>query len=176
MRIVGAILAIGVTLAILAGCAAGSGASPSATPFAPSSPAGSFPSVLPTPSAGPSSAEPSGGALPSPRIVTPKPGQLDVHPIAAEQLAATVTGRNVVVEITYAIGVEPCYVLDSIVVDRGDHAFTITLRQGHGPGDAVCIQLAEIVRSFVDLGELQPGTYTVSDSQKGAPPISVTVT
>jgi hypothetical protein len=60
------------------------------------------------------------------------------------------------VEITYASGVEPCYVLDSIVVERGDHAFTITLRQGHGPGDAVCIQLAEIVRSFVDLGELQP--------------------
>jgi hypothetical protein len=118
--------------------------------------------------------EPGGGGL-QPRIVTPKPGQLDVHPIAAEQLAATVTGRNVDVEITYASGVEPCYVLDSIVVERGDHAFTITLRQGHGPGDAVCIQLAEIVRSFVDLGELAPGTYTINDSQNGAPPISVTV-
>jgi hypothetical protein len=32
-----------------------------------------------------------------------------------------------------------------------------------------------MVRSFVDLGEPQPGTYTVSDSQKGAQPISVTV-
>jgi len=125
-------------------------------------------------SPGAPSGMPGQGSL-QPRTVTPKPGQLDVHPIAAERLSATVTGRKVVVEITYASGVEPCYVLDSIVVERGDHAFTITLRQGHGPGDAVCIQLAEIVRSFVDLGELQPGTYTISDSQKGAPPISVTV-
>jgi len=180
MRALRAGLVIVVTSVVLAGCATGSSASPSATALVPASPAGSSGSVPSAiPSANPDlspSAEPSVGGLPAPRIVTPKPGQLDVHPIAAEQLAAAVTGRNVVVEITYAIGVEPCYVLDSIVVDRGDRAFTITLRQGHGPGDAVCIQLAEIVRSFVDLGELQPGTYTVSDSQKGAPPISVTVT
>jgi len=176
MRIVGTFLAIVVTTAVLAGCAAGSAASPSATPLVPASPAASLPSAVPSPSEDTSpSSEPSGGGLPPPRVVTPKPGQLDVHPIAAEQLAATVTGRNVVVEITYASGVEPCYVLDSIVVERGDHAFTITLRQGHGPGDAVCIQLAEIVRSFVDLGELQPGTYTIRDSQNGGQPISVTI-
>jgi hypothetical protein len=179
MRVPGGLLVIVVTSVVLAGCATGSSASPSATAFVPPSPApgtGSVLSAVPsqTEEASPST-EPNGGGLPPPRIVTPKPGQLDVHPIAAEQLAATVTGRNVAVEITYASGVEPCYVLDSIVVERGDHAFTITLRQGHGPGDAVCIQLAEIVRSFVDLGELQPGTYTISDSQKGAQPISVTV-
>jgi hypothetical protein len=178
MRTLGAMLAVAVTIVVLAGCAAGSSVAPSATSFVPRSPAGgpgSVPSAVasPSPDASPS-VEPGGGGL-QPRIVTPKPGQLDVHPIAAEQLAATVTGRNVVVEITYASGVEPCYVLDSIVVERGEHAFTITLRQGHGPGDAVCIQLAEILRSFVDLGELAPGTYTISDSQKGAPPISVTV-
>jgi len=82
---------------------------------------------------------------------------------------------KVVVEVTYAIGVEPCYVLDSIQVQPGDHSFAITLRQGHGPGDAVCIQLAEIVRSFVDLGDLPSGTYTISDTQHGAAPISVAV-
>ena len=107
--------------------------------------------------------------------MTPKPGQLDVHPIAADRLAATVDGRKVVVEIRYASGVEPCYVLDSIVMQKGDHSFAITLRQGHGPGDAVCIQIAEIVRTFVDLGEIDPGTYTITDTQNGARPISVTV-
>jgi hypothetical protein len=177
MRTLGAILAVAVTTAALAGCAAGSG-QPSATPVVPPSPSGGlggFPSAVPSSSPDPSpSADPGGGGL-QPRIVTPKPGQLDVHSIAIEQLAAAVTGRHVVVEITYASGVEPCYVLDSIVVERGDHAFTITLRQGHGPGDAVCIQLAEIVRSFVDLGELAPGTYTIRDSQDAAPAISVTV-
>lgn len=117
---------------------------------------------------------PSLGAI-QPRTVVPKPGQIDVHPIAAERLAASVTGRKVVVEITYASGVEPCYVLDSVDVQRGDHAFAITLRQGHGPGNEVCIQLAEIVRTFTDLGDLAPGTYTISDTQKGAQPISVTV-
>ena len=107
--------------------------------------------------------------------MTPKPGQLDVHPIAADRLAATVDGRKVVVEIRYASGVEPCYVRDSIVVQEGDHSFAITLRQGHGPGDTVCIQIAEIVRTFVDLGEIDPGTYTITDTQNGARPISVTV-
>jgi hypothetical protein len=176
MRAIRALLATVITSVVLAGCAAGSGAPPSVTGSMPASSGSSLPTAVASPSEDPSpSAEPSVAGLPPPRVVTPKPGQLDVHPIAAEQLAATVTGRNVVVEITYASGVEPCYILDSIVVQRGDHAFTITLRQGHGPGDAVCIQLAEIVRSFVDLGELQPGTYTVSDSQKGAKPISVTV-
>lgn len=177
MRTLGAILAVAVTTAVLAGCAAGS-ASPSATPVVRPSPSGglgSFPTALPSSSPGPSPSADPGGAGLQPRIVTPKPGQLDVHPIAAEQLAATVTVRHVVVEITYASGVEPCYVLDSIVVERGDQTFAITLRQGHGPGDAVCIQLAEIVRSFVDLGELAPGMYTIRDSQNGAPAISVTV-
>jgi hypothetical protein len=131
----------------------------------------------PAPDASTGVVEPSGDipALPPRRIVTPKPGQLDVHPIAAEQFAATVTGRKVVVEIRYASGVEPCYVLDSIVVQKGDHSFAITLRQGHAPGDAVCIEIAENVRSFVDLGELDPGTYTITDTQNGAPPISVSV-
>lgn len=109
------------------------------------------------------------------RIVTPQPGQLGVHPIPAESFSASVVGRTVVVEIGYASGVAPCYVLDSIRVDKGDHSFAITLRQGHGPGDTVCIQIAELVRSFVDLGSLEPGTYTITDTQQGATPISVTV-
>jgi len=164
---------------VVAACSGGSASAPPTA--APSPPVAGAPSATPAPSA---SADPGGstGEVPpgepgagEPRIVTPKPGQLDVHPIAADQLTATVDGRKVVVEIRYSIGVEPCYVLDSIVVQKGDRSFAITLRQGHGPGDAVCIQIAEIVRSFVDLGELNPGTYTITDAQNGAAPITVTV-
>ena len=174
------VLLVAIVLAACSGGAAGSPSTGTSSP-APNDTPSVAPSAIPMPSA---SADPGGstGEVPPgepgagrPRIVIPKPGQLDVHPIAAEQFDATVTGRKVVIEIRYAIGVEPCYVLDSILVQKGDHSFAITLRQGHGPGDAVCIQIAEIVRSFVDLGELDPGTYTITDAQNGAPPITVTV-
>jgi hypothetical protein len=110
------------------------------------------------------------------RLVVPKPGQLDIHPISAEALTTVLDGRRVVVTVAYTSGVEPCYVLDSIVVDRGDTSFAITLREGHGPGDVACIEIAEMKRAQVDLGELQPGTYTITDGTGGAAPIEVVVT
>ena len=72
-------------------------------------------------------------------------------------------------------GVEPCNVLDSIVVRTGPQAFEITLREGHGPGDVACIEIAQYKRAMVDLGELEPGTYRITDGTGGAAPISVTV-
>jgi hypothetical protein len=109
------------------------------------------------------------------RIVVPKPGQLDIRPISAQALTASVTGRRVVVSVAYASGVEPCSVLDSIVVTTGPGTFAITLREGHGPGAEVCIDLAEFKRAIVDLGDLAPGTYTISDGTGGAAPITLTV-
>ena len=53
--------------------------------------------------------------------------------------------------------------------------FDITLREGHGPGDVVCIEIAESKRAIVELGELAPGTYTISDTTGGAAPITITV-
>jgi hypothetical protein len=114
--------------------------------------------------------DPTGG-----RITVPKPGQLDVHPIAAQMLIATVTGRSVVVAISYTSGVEPCHVLDSIIVKTGPQSFEITLREGHGPEDVACIEIAQFKRTVVNLGELAPGTYRITDGAGGADPISVTV-
>jgi hypothetical protein len=110
-------------------------------------------------------------------VVVPKPGQLDVRAVPAQTLSATVTGRRVSVTIDYTSGVEPCYVLDSIVVAVGADAgtFAITLREGHGPGDVACIEIAQSKRAIVDLGELAPRTYTISDATGGADPITVTV-
>jgi hypothetical protein len=71
--------------------------------------------------------------------------------------------------------VEPCYVLDSVVVTPGDHAFAITLREGHGPGDVACIEIAVQKHTIVELGELDPGTYTITDATGGAAPIEVVV-
>jgi hypothetical protein len=108
-------------------------------------------------------------------LVVPKPGQLDVHPIAADSFSAKVDGRHVVLTITYTSGVEPCSVLDTIVVERGEKAFAITLREGHGPGNQVCIMIAKVMKTQVDLGELDPGAYTITDTMRGADPIEVVV-
>ena len=105
----------------------------------------------------------------------PRPGQLDVHPIPADTLAATVDGRRVVVTVTFTTGVEPCYVLDTVIVQRGDRSFAITLRQGRGIGIDVCIEIAVAKRTLIDLGDLEPGTYTITDATGGAAPITVVV-
>jgi hypothetical protein len=108
-------------------------------------------------------------------LVVPKPGQVDVREIPADLLEADVDGRSVTIRITFTSGVEPCYVLDTIVVTRGDHAFAVTLRQGHAPGDFVCIDIAVAKHALVDLGDLEPGAYTITDATGGAAPIEVVV-
>ena len=104
-----------------------------------------------------------------------KPGQLDPRPVTIEELKADVDGRHVLVTATWTSGVEPCYVLDRIVVEKGADSFTITLFEGRGPGDPICIEIAQTKQTQVDLGELEPGTYTIADGQGGAAPIEVTV-
>ena len=176
--------ALGLVLAVLvvpglAGCSSAGASSPaSVTPSLPSAslapredPDSSVGIDLPAPSDDPALIDPLG------RVVTPKPGQLDVRAIPAQTLSAAVDGRRVTVSIDYTSGVEPCYILDSIVVAVGADAgtFAITLREGHGPGDVVCIEIAESKRAIVELGELAPATYTISDATGGGAPITVTI-
>jgi hypothetical protein len=175
--------ALGLVLAVLsvpALTACGSAAAPPASASPSRPPASLAPSPdpnasvgidLPAPSDDPALIDPFG------RIVVPKPGQLDVRAIPAQTLSAVAAGRRVTLTIDYTSGVEPCYVLDSIVVAVGADAgtFAVTLREGHGPGDVACIEIAESKRAIVELGELAPGSYTISDTTGGAAPISITV-
>jgi hypothetical protein len=114
---------------------------------------------------------PVGGGKP----VVPKPGQHDVHHIAAKALDARVDGRTIVVAATWTSGVEPCYVLDSIVVDKGDGTYTITLREGHGPGDTACIEIAERHQTVFEIPEVELGTWTIQDSGGMVAPVVVAV-
>ena len=168
-----AILVIALTLAACSGTGAGTGAPGNGSGGAPG------PSVV-----APQDQDPSGSEDPilvdpipggNGELTVPQPGQLDIHPVPAESLEAIVEGRNVTIRISWTSGVEPCYVLDTIVVDKGDRSFAITLREGHGPGDDACIEIAKSKTAVVDLGELVPGTYTISDATGGAAPIEVTV-
>jgi hypothetical protein len=175
-RALGLVLAV-LTVPALAACSsAATPASPSpsqpSASLAPSEDPNSSVGIdLPAPSDDPALIDPLG------RVVVPVPGQLDVRAIPAQTLSAAAAGRRVTLTIDYTSGVEPCYILDSIVVAVGADAgtFAITLREGHGPGDVVCIEIAESKRAIVELGELAPGTYTISDTTGGAAPITITV-
>ena len=108
-------------------------------------------------------------------MVVPKPGQLDVQDVPADALAARVDGSTIIVTATWTSGVEPCNVLDHIVVTVGDGSYAITLREGHGPEDVVCIAIAEQHRTEIAIPDVAPGTYQITDSTGGAAPIEVTV-
>ena len=162
-RSIAAFLALAV---VLAAC---SSAGASSTPSTPATMSPDAPVTSP----------PDDGVAPPPvgdaKVVTPRPGQIDVHPVSAESLAATVEGRDVAVTIDWWSGVEPCTILDSIVVEVDDAEFAVTLREGRGPEEVACIAIAELHRTTVDLGELAPGTYTIRDGTGGAPAIEVVV-
>lgn len=172
-------LALVGLVGLVAACSSIAAPSPSPTPSRP--PQGTVPSQpqVPDPDSPVGIVLPPGGdpgaSHPVGRIVSPRPGQLDVHPIPAQSLSAAVSGRHVVVTVAFTSGVEPCSVLDSIVVQRGVGTFAITLREGHGPGNVACIEMAEFRRALVDLGELATGTHTISDAAAGAVPIIVDV-
>ncbi|HEX5148374.1 MAG TPA: hypothetical protein VFW02_04785, partial [Candidatus Limnocylindrales bacterium] len=146
--------------------ASGTTGDASPIPSNPDTPVG----AQPAPSAGGGNPGVGGGEL-----TVPQPGQLDVHPVPAELLESAVDGHNVTIRITWTSGVEPCNVLDTILVDRTGDAIAITLREGHAVGNKICIEIAKQKHALVDLGELEPGTYTISDAVGGAAPIQVVV-
>lgn len=141
------------------------------------------PTASPTlPPDAPVTAPPDGGSgapvdpgLGGAKRVVPKPGQLDVRPVSADTLSATVNGSTITVTATWTTGVEPCNVLDTIVVDRGEGTFSITLREGHGPEEIACIAIAEQHVTTFEIPDVAPGTYTIRDATGGAADIQVTV-
>lgn len=166
---------------LLAACSGASAPSASPTPVAPSPEAPASPSpspdgtvVSPSDGAG-SGSDPSGGNLGGAKLVVPKPGQLNVHPVPADGLVARVDGSNIIVTVSWTSGVEPCYVLDHVVVASSANAFAIGLFEGNGPEDIMCIQIAETHRTEITIPNVAPGTYQITDSADGAAPIEVTV-
>jgi hypothetical protein len=67
-------------------------------------------------------------------------------------------------DLRWYSGVEPCNALDSVTIARDDAAKTIALTviEGSGPGDQMCIEIAELHAVAVDLGVLASGTWTIS--------------
>ena len=110
------------------------------------------------------------------KLVIPRPGQLNPRPVGAANLEPAVTGHHVLVKVTWWSGVEPCNVLDSVLVDRSGTDITIQLVEGTSDANAICMEMAAQKSTIVDLGELEPGTYTIWAGGKGdAKPVTVTV-
>jgi len=181
-----------VAVLVLGACSAAAAPSGSAGPA--DSPSAAAPSTNPSDGTGAGSSGdigqtdpslPIGGAIdPIPvdpglgqaKLVIPRPGQLNPHPVGAASLEPAVTGRHVLVKVTWWSGVEPCNVLDSVLVARSGTDILIELVEGSGDANAICIEIAEQKATIVDLGELEPGTYTISAGGKGdAKPVTVTV-
>lgn len=110
-----------------------------------------------------------------PPNVVPKPGQRNVHPVNVEKIEVRVDGDRIAARLTWTSGVEPCYVLDSVLVARGGNVITLTVREGSGPEDVACIEIAQQKATVVDLGSFAPGTYTIAASQGDATPVEVNV-
>jgi len=108
-------------------------------------------------------------------FVVPRGGQRDVHPVGIASLSATVDGRTVQVQATWWSGVEPCNVLDSIRIVQDGQTFTVTLLEGSGDPNTMCIEIAVLKGTTFSLGPLDPGTYTIRPDSGDASPITFTV-
>lgn len=163
---------------LIAACGAAAGPSPTPPGEAPRSTPTAVPGVGGgSGGGGGSSGNTGGGAVdPMPPIdnqdpwlgdantVVPVAGRVDPHPINVQHIRAAVDDAGVRVELRWYSGVEPCYVLDSVVIARDEVAKTIriTVIEGSNAGDQACIDLAELKATVVDLGDLAAGEWTIS--------------
>ena len=169
-RLVAALLTLVVALAACSVRPAASTA-PSVAPSSSAPPDTPVTAPPRDPSADPS-IEPPVGAKP----IVPKPGvAINVHPVNAESLSALVDGSTISVTATWWSGVEPCTILDSIVVDKGDGTYTVTLREGNSPQEIACIAIAEQHTTQFAIPDVPAGTWKIIDSGGVAPPVEVTV-
>ena len=165
---------LGVALSLLAlalvACSGSAGAStpPSATP-----PASDTPVSAPPSDGG--NTDPSIDPGTGPKVVVPRPGQLDVRQVAADSLTGSADGNTVTVTAVWTSGVEPCHILDHVEVVKGDGTLTIALFEGRGPEDVVCIAIAEQHTTKIEVPDLAAGTWTIVDASGNAPPSEVTV-
>lgn len=134
------------------------------------------PAPLPVPGGGGGGAVDPGG-LGKPSIEVPVPGQLNPTATRVGQMTPSVAGRRVRVLLAWWSGPPPCSVLDSVRVVRDGTTITMTPFEGADPkagGQVACPAIAMLRGTIVDLGDLEPGTYTLVANGDIAPQ-SVTV-
>ena len=116
--------------------------------------------------------------LGEPKMVFAHPGQADVHPVSVVKLEVAVSGRRAALTAVWWSGIEPCTMLDSVLVRRAGSTISITVREGSPPnaGSVACIDIALLKGTLVDLGSLESGSYLVRTTDGDARPVSLTIT
>jgi hypothetical protein len=173
-----------LTILLVAGC---SGSNPFTTPFSPSVSPGPSVGVGPGGGSG-DGGSPGGGTIGGggagggpivpgkPGLVVPKPGQVNLLPVSITELVPISLANPVVVEARWWSGIEPCSVLDSVVVERDGNTITISAREGSQPGQPVaCIDIAMYKGTRIDLGRLAAGTYTIRAGRGDAKALTITI-
>jgi ABC-type transport system substrate-binding protein len=179
-------LALAVTgVVLVAACSSAAAPLPSAGPAspavtAPPSTGGAQPTTTSTsqPPDQPISAGPSaggGGGVGQPKVVAPRPGATNVHPVSIEEIVAKIDGRRVKLNAIWWSGIEPCTILDSTAFKIDGSTITVSVREGTGNGEVACIDIAVQKVTVIDLGELDPGKYQIVPDQGTAPPLDITV-
>ena len=160
----------------IAACA--SAAAPSSPPTA-SPPASATPPASSDPDTGASGPSDPGAGGNSGNgdstIVIPQPGTINPHPVAVEKIEPSIDGRHVTVKLTWTSGVAPCYVLDSVIVSGDGNDIVLSVVEGSADANAICIEIAQTKSTIVDLGELEPGEYTITVTNSQIPPVTITV-
>jgi hypothetical protein len=158
-------------LALLVAACASSGAAsaPGEQPAASEQPA---PSAAPVEPGEPGIGQPGDG----PELVSPQPGQQNVHPVAIEQMETTASGTVVSVDATWTSGVDPCYVLDHVEAKiNDDQTVDVTLFEGTSDPDAICVMMAVTKHTVFSFDVPGTGTWTIRDTQDGTAPVEVVV-
>lgn len=194
VRLTGILLVAGLTLGA---CTAGPGATSGPVTSSPSPSQGSSggvetgpgsgvvggspgPSVshvpvdpVPMPPGGPGA---SGGGvpMPSPGIVQPVAGLLNIHDVRAAGISATSAAGRIVATVSWWSGPPPCSALAEVHVDRAGNAFTLTIREGAVQLGIACPAMAMAKATVVDLGAVPAGTYTVAATGVDVP-VTVTI-
>jgi ABC-type transport system substrate-binding protein len=177
LRALLALLAVSLLISACAGAAAPSAPPSEAPPSA--SPGGSGAGSDPGTSSGePIPGDPGDPGVPDPgqaQLVVPQPGQNNVRPVKVQDMEVRIAGRHAVLNARWWSGVEPCNILDSVAWKRDGTTITISVREGSGDGDLICIDIAVYKAAAIDLGELEPGDYTVIAGDGDAAPITFTI-
>lgn len=120
---------------------------------------------------------PDQGLLGDARYLTPTAGLIDQRNVNVQLVRAAIADDgHVFADLRWWSGVAPCNQLDSVKVVRDDAAKTIHLVvvEGSAPGDMMCIEIAELHATAVDLGVLDAGKWTIS-AEGDAPAITLEV-
>jgi hypothetical protein len=101
--------------------------------------------------------------------VVARPGTQQPRDVPAQSLDVALDGRHAYARLTWWSGVEPCNVLDSVTLAQSGSEILLTIREGATDPNAACIELAMLKSTIVDLGELTPGSWTISAFGDAAP-------